>query len=78
MPVLAIGRVYAIAGRRDELVALVRATAAEVRRESGCTTYEWAAALDEPDEFVLVQEWESQAALEAHYRGDPFKATSAT
>jgi quinol monooxygenase YgiN len=69
MTVVAIGRVHAIASARQELVELMRRTAAAARAEPGCRSYDFAEVLDGTDEFVIVHEWDDRAALAAHYRG---------
>ena len=37
------------------------------RREAGCLAYVFSADLGDPGLFHLFEEWESQAALEAHF-----------
>ncbi len=69
MTVVAIGRVYGIASAREELVELMRRTAAAARAEPGCRSYDFAEALDAADEFVVVHEWDDRAALVTHYGG---------
>jgi quinol monooxygenase YgiN len=63
---------FAISGRRDELVALLERFERGTSREPGLRRYTFAAALADPSRFVLVSEWESQAALDAHYRSEAF------
>ena len=72
--VLAITRIHGIAGRRGELRDLMRATAARVAQEPGCRSYEFTATLDEPDEYVHLQEWASEEAFAAHQRSPAFRA----
>jgi len=38
----------------------------------GCTRYAFAAALADPSRFLLISEWDSQEALDAHYRSEAF------
>lgn len=47
---------------------LVEAT----RQEVGCTSYELLQHADDPTQLVLVEEWESQAHLDAHTRTPHF------
>jgi quinol monooxygenase YgiN len=74
MTTIAIGRVHGIAAARPELCELMLRTAGAARAEPGCRSYDFAEALDTADEFVVVQEWEDDAALEAHYRGPVHEA----
>ena len=70
--VVAVADLYGIAGRRHELVALLAEAEREAAAQPGCTRYSFAAALAEPDRFVLVGEWRDQAAMDAHYRTETF------
>jgi quinol monooxygenase YgiN len=74
MTVIAIGRVHGIAAARPQLRDLMRRTAAAARGEPGCRSFDFAEIVDGADEFVVVHEWESPAALEAHYRGGVHEA----
>ena len=69
MTVVAIGRVHGIASGRAQLLELMRRTAAAARAEPGCRSYDFAEVLDGTDEFVVVHEWDDEAALDAHYGG---------
>ena len=62
-------------GQRDKVLEAFRANTAAVRAEAGCIEY--AATVDAegmppsrgtfgPDTFVVVEKWESLAALQAH------------
>ena len=71
--VLAITRIHGIAGRREDLRALMRDTEARVAEEPGCRMYRFAATLDDADEYVNVQEWEDEATFDAHQRSPAFR-----
>jgi quinol monooxygenase YgiN len=70
--VLAVTRIHGLAGRREDLHALMRETEARVAAEPGCRLYVFAATLDDPDEYVHVQEWADEAAFAAHQRSPAF------
>ena len=62
-------------GRRDEVLALFRANMPAVHAEDGCIEYgpavdaEGAGAVQTllgADSFVVIEKWESEAALRAH------------
>ena len=72
MPVIAIAEIFGISGRRDELVALLARTEQHVRGLEGSRRYVFAAALETPDQFVLVSEWDTRDAMEAYYRSEHF------
>jgi quinol monooxygenase YgiN len=71
--VVAVTRIHGIAGRRSELRELMRATESRVATEDGCRLYRFAATLDDPDEYVHVQEWASDEAFAAHQRSPAFQ-----
>ena len=74
MRVLAITRIHGIAGRRNDLRALMQTTEALASEEPGCREYRFAALLDDPDEYLHVQEWEDEAAWDAHQTSAGFRA----
>jgi quinol monooxygenase YgiN len=74
MTVVAVARVHGIASGRNQLVEILRRTAAAARAEPGCRSYDVAEAIDAADEFVVVHAWAHEAALEAHYRGAAHQA----
>jgi quinol monooxygenase YgiN len=61
-------------GRREEAVTAARQVMEATRREPGCITYTFSADLVEPGRFRIFEEWESQAALDAHF-ATPHMAT---
>jgi quinol monooxygenase YgiN len=70
--VVAIADMFAVSSRRGELVSLLARFEAQAAREPGCRRFTFAAGLADPDRFVLVSEWDSQAALDQHYRSEAF------
>ena len=52
---------------RDELVELARWMQNESRQEPGCINYAFYNSLEDPTEFVAIEEWESKEALQAHF-----------
>ena len=72
MAVIALAEMYGISGRREELAALLERFQRWAAGEPGCRRYTFAAALADPSRFVLVSEWDTQEALEAHYESEAF------
>ena len=70
--VVAIADMFGIDSRRGELVALLERFETRAVIEPGCHRFTFAANLADPDRFVLVSEWNSQAALDEHYRSQAF------
>lgn len=48
-----------------------------VRHEAGCLRYDLHRVEDDPDTFILFEEWESQHALDAHDRAPHMVAQDA-
>lgn len=63
---------FGISGRREELAGLLERFERWATGEPGCRRFVCAAALAEPSRFVLFSEWESQEALDTHYRSEAF------
>jgi quinol monooxygenase YgiN len=71
--VLAITRIHGLAGRRDDLRALMRDTEERVASEPGCRQYVFSATLADPDEYLNLQEWVDEAAFAAHQSSEAFR-----
>ena len=61
-------------GKAGELRAVLEGLIAPTRAETGCIRYELQENVDNPAEFVFVEEWTDQAALDAHFETDHIKA----
>ena len=72
MSIIAVADMYGILGRRDELVALLEAFERRAAEEPGCRRYTFGATLADPTQFVLVSEWDTEDALDSHYRSEAF------
>jgi quinol monooxygenase YgiN len=72
--IVAVTRIHGLAGRRDELRALMRETQEEVERSPGCRVYRFSAELHDPDEYVHVQEWDDEAVWRAHQGSEAFRS----
>lgn len=65
--IVTVGRVTTDAQRREELVRVGQAVAQASRAEDGCIDYRIYQDMENPDEFVFVEEWESDEALRRHF-----------
>jgi quinol monooxygenase YgiN len=65
--IVVIGRVKTDADKRDALVRIGEAVAAASRNEAGCISYRLYEATDLENEFVFVEEWQSDEALQLHF-----------
>jgi quinol monooxygenase YgiN len=59
---------------REAFMAGAKACIAETRKEQGCISYDCHASVSEPNRFVFVERWETQAALDAHGQAPHLKA----
>jgi quinol monooxygenase YgiN len=72
MAVIAIAEMFGIGGRHDELAALLERFEEWASGQPGCRRYTFAITLADQSRFIMVSEWDSQEALDAHYRSAAF------
>jgi quinol monooxygenase YgiN len=65
--IVVVGRVITDAEKRDELIRVGQAVASSSRREAGCISYRIYEDSELENEFVFVEEWDSDAALKEHF-----------
>jgi quinol monooxygenase YgiN len=65
--VVVVGRVQTDAARREALIRVGQAVAAASREEPGCISYRLYEDTERENEFVFVEEWESNEALQQHF-----------
>jgi quinol monooxygenase YgiN len=65
--IVVVGRVSTDAARRSELVRIGQAVAAASRTETGCISYRLYEDTEAMYEFVFIEEWESDDALQQHF-----------
>jgi len=53
--------------RVEELLEVLQALIGATRKEKGCVSYELLRHKTDPCDFVFVEEWENEAALDAHF-----------
>jgi quinol monooxygenase YgiN len=68
--IVVVGRVQTDDGKRPELVRIGQAVAAASRLEPGCISYRLYEDIEAENEFVFVEEWESDDALRQHFATD--------
>ncbi|ABF63928.1 putative quinol monooxygenase [Ruegeria sp. TM1040] len=66
MAVLVIAELKTAYERRDTLLEFVQTLAAHSRAEPGCLSYRPMLDVDQAGTIVIVEKWQSAAALEAH------------
>ena len=65
--IVVVGRVSSDAHKRAELIAVAQRLAAASREEDGCLGYRFYADTEQPEDFIFVEEWESEEALQRHF-----------
>jgi quinol monooxygenase YgiN len=66
--IVVIGRVSTDAGKRAELIDVAQKVASASREEPGCISYRIYEDTERANDFVFVEEWESEEALRRHFR----------
>ncbi len=54
------------AGKRDAAIAAMVKVQTATQQEAGCIRYNFYADLEDSNKFIVYEEWESQAHLNAH------------
>jgi|SRR6476659_1888647 quinol monooxygenase YgiN len=72
MSIIAVADMFSTSDARDELAIALEHAEREAAKRPGCIRYSFAAMLTDPNHFVLVSEWENDAALDAHYASPEF------
>lgn len=65
--IVVVGRVKSDADRRAELIRIGQALAAASRAEQGCISYRLYEDTELENEFVFVEEWADEQALQRHF-----------
>jgi len=62
------GRVPVKPERRAQALAAAVKMARATQAEAGCRSYAFSSDLEDPNLFLVFEEWESEAALAAHFQ----------
>ena len=63
--------------KHDEAVRAATEMMAETHKEAGCISYTFSGDLTDPGGFRIFEEWESQEALDAHFKAPHMAAFQA-
>jgi quinol monooxygenase YgiN len=66
--IVVVGRVQTDDAHRDELIRIGQAVAQASRQEAGCIHYGVFEDTERRNEFVFVEEWQDEEALQEHFR----------
>ena len=64
--IVLIGKAKIQPDKRVEFLAAIAASTAAGRQEPGNLSYGWFQSTEIDNEFVVIEEWESEAAMSAH------------
>ncbi len=76
-PIRVVARIIAKAGKENEVKSVLSGIVKPTHQESGCLHYELLQNHSDSAEFVLVEEWESQTALDNHSSASHTKTAEA-
>jgi len=65
-PLRVVARIIALPDRIEEVRSILSELIEPTRGESGCVSYELLQNDSDPTDFTFVEEWESNAKLDAH------------
>jgi quinol monooxygenase YgiN len=68
-----LARWTAAPGNEERVEQILLALAVEARKEPGCRTFRPSRSVDDPRVFVIYEEYDDEAALEAHSASAHFK-----
>ena len=66
--IVVVGRVSTDPEKRDRLIEVAQKVARASREEAGCAGYRIYEDTEQPNEFVFVEEWNDEDALQQHFR----------
>jgi quinol monooxygenase YgiN len=66
--IVVVGRAVTDDARREDFIRIAQAVARASRAEQGCRGYRIYEDTELANEFVFIEEWDSQEALETHFR----------
>ena len=66
--IVVVGRVSTDPAKRARLLEVAHEVAAASREEDGCNSYRVFEDTEQPNEFVFVEEWDTEEALQQHFR----------
>ena len=65
--IVTVGRITGDPAKREQVVEIAQRLARASRSDEGCLGYRVYEDTETPNDFVFVEEWESEAALRAHF-----------
>ncbi len=75
--ILITGKFGIIADKRSEFIAFAAALVPHERLQAGCLNFDIFEDVTTPNRFLMLEEWESQEALDAYNDSDEFERNEA-
>ncbi|NWG11968.1 MAG: antibiotic biosynthesis monooxygenase [Acidobacteria bacterium] len=72
-----VAHIRAQAGKEEEMKGVLLSLIEPTRKEAGCLRYELYENKEDSADLTFIEDWESDAALEAHLRTPHFQAAAA-
>ena len=72
-----VAHIHARKETQEELRKVLEGLVTPTRKESGCVRYQLFRNNLDPQDFTFIEEWKSDAALEAHLRSEHFHSAQA-
>lgn len=72
-----VAHIFALPEKAEEVKSILSGLVEPTRQEAGCIHYELLQSRTNPTEFTLLEEWETQAALDAHSAANFVKTAEA-
>ena len=57
-----------LSNSKSEVIDLMKNMVQLCRKEQGCISYEYFEGITDPNQIILLQEWENADSLQAHYQ----------
>lgn len=70
-----VAQVKTLPDKVEEMISVLKVLTEKTRQEVGCIRYDVVQNKEEPTEFLMLEEWESQTVLDAHFEAAHFKET---
>jgi quinol monooxygenase YgiN len=68
-----VAQVKSLPDKVDEMISVLKVLTEKTRQEVGCIRYDVVQNKEDPTDFIMVEEWENQTVLNAHFEAAHFK-----
>lgn len=68
-----VAKVLSLPDKVEEMKSVLKTLTEKTRQEAGCIRYDVLQNKDNPADFTMVEEWETQESINAHFEAAHFK-----